>query len=150
MPLYIVGSCVGLPLVPFGVFYRSENMPFLTILLNPICQSRPKLGQNSQNHYYLCKSDFFCSNEANSNRKQLYWVSIGYWCKNCPFLVKCSISGLWNSRFWSNFDLINAFFTYNPPYTMNGMLEAPQGTFTGEIKWKNALRRPKWLQNLQF
>ena len=78
---------------------RSENMPFLTILLNPICQSRPKLGQNSQNHYYLCKSDFFCSNEANSNRKQLYWVSIGYWCKNCPFLVKCSISGLWNSRF---------------------------------------------------
>ena len=34
-------------------------MPFLTILLNPICQSRPKLGQNSQNHYYLCKSDFF-------------------------------------------------------------------------------------------
>ena len=37
------------------------------------------MSQNSQNHYYMFKSDFFVSNGSSSNRKHLYWVSIGFW-----------------------------------------------------------------------
>ena len=34
-------------------------MPFIAILLNPICQSWPKMGQNSQNHNFMFKIDIF-------------------------------------------------------------------------------------------
>ena len=38
---------------------RSKNIQFIAILLNPICQSGPKMGQNSQNYNFKCKSAIF-------------------------------------------------------------------------------------------
>ena len=38
---------------------RSGNMPFIIILLKPICQSRPKMSQISQNHNFMPNSDTF-------------------------------------------------------------------------------------------
>ena len=109
-------------------------MPFLTILLNPICQSRPKLGQNSQIIIICVKVIFFVPMKQIliENNYTGFLLVIG--AKTALFWSNAAFLGSGIPDFEAIFDLINAFFTYNPPYTMNGMLEAPQGTFTGEIK----------------
>ena len=85
---------------------RSENMPFLTILLNLICQSRPKMGQN---HNFECKNDIFGFQWDKYYQKTvmlgLYWSS---GVKIAVFESKTAFLGSDNSGF-------EAVFTFQTP-----------------------------------
>ena len=75
---------------------RSKNMQFMAILLSPICQSRPKMGQNSQNHNFECKNDIFGFNGLNTIRKQYCWVYFAHWgVKIALFGSKMASFGPW-------------------------------------------------------
>ena len=58
LPPYVVGPCVGAPLVPFRgswvIKYAHSNH-----FIEPKLPKQVKMSQNSQNHYYMCKSDIF-------------------------------------------------------------------------------------------
>ena len=72
---------------------RSKNVRFIAILVNPIWQSGPEIGQNSQNHNFKFKSDIFWFQWANYYQKTvmpgLFW----------SWRVKIALFGLKNGIF---------------------------------------------------
>ena len=65
------------PLGTFTMGPGSLNISIVTILMVPICQSRPKMGQNGKITILCINVILFGSNGQNTIRKQSYWVSIG-------------------------------------------------------------------------
>ena len=81
----------------------------MAILLSPICQSRPKMGQNSQNRNFECKNDIFWFQWAKYYQKT---VMLGLFCS---LGVKIAIFGSKTAILGSDTFGFEAVFTFQTP-----------------------------------
>ena len=67
----------------------SSNMPIVVIFLDPIHQSRPKMGPICQNHNFMCRIDIFRFQQPKFYQKTLKPVLNWFqWVKNVHFEAK--------------------------------------------------------------
>ena len=130
-------------------------MPFKIILPKPFAKVGLKWAKLAKIIILCIKVILFGFNGPNTIRKQSYWVSIGYGDKNCPFLVKNSIFGLLNCRFWCQFGLLNVLLIVLPiispycPYMMTGILGPPSVFLLGKLSEKMHLEGQKGFKTPQ-